>query len=862
MLTFVQLYELWTSICNRLAAHGQLTRTQFDLVENLLAAGFRSKQTAIVNKTTDTWNIIARDEENVQCSDSLRSIVSSFRTRPDEVEADAALMSAEGFGAQAASQPDAPNRESHLITLSTADSSAQMERQPCTPKKDSLVVKLSLGSSAGTPTARELLSNAAKPPSSKKKRRSETQPTSEPVAKRSSRRRPTPSRKLRHEDSQIQFQPIDASSSLLRQDSQHLTEHQMEVRDKQKDNAALYPTMRTSSPAAAEVIITEQNGLETTKNQDVEPEAAPLRRTPERKSTYSELITSTPTPRRGQILMVDDTDPPSSPPEPRSNPLAEQIQSRSQANSSIEDWDLSSPPASPVTSRQQVAQDGELPAVTLTNESPEPTPGTSLENGIGKAPTISPDVIPSSLPPARATRAQSRARSAPVPFTPPSKQQQPVGQADPSSSKDQDVFVDAKSNQEPSSPTLPPMPTEDDPMETSYSFSQVDNDSQLANFVVTLEQRDAGLPKLPITQVPSSSPEKRDAEQEREHDAGKQSELDESISSAPADSTHDHQGTKKRKRTRSKNQRGGSQRKRRRSAEPTPATSAVIEDSQPNVSQAQDAEVGAPRVEVPQLEDRLPKDPEPKIEMSQIEESQSAERPSEHLTEDSQTSVTSGMSKKTRSRKPRKTKVSTRSTRRSARVQSQEQELEQSNALEEEPAAPETEVSQDVEPDLEVEVPAADVQLVSVEGPVAVEDALPKEDETPSEAGTDEELKSQLYEESVAASESQSVSREPTTEAVSMDEDIMDLTSLHEQADANQDLQEAEQELREERRDEAASLCRQKDAIMARFRESMADLKSASLSRDDFNELEDMLFDMKRELFAAERRGRSHSQSR
>lgn len=63
----------------------------------------------------------------------------------------------------------------------------------------------------------------------------------------------TPRAKLRHEDSQIQFEPIHSSPPSIddAQESQNLTEHQKEVTERQHlDATSLYSDLNTSSPAS------------------------------------------------------------------------------------------------------------------------------------------------------------------------------------------------------------------------------------------------------------------------------------------------------------------------------------------------------------------------------------------------------------------------------------------------------------------------------------------------------------------------------------------------------------------------------------------------------------------------------------
>lgn len=64
-----------------------------------------------------------------------------------------------------------------------------------------------------------------------------------------SKRQETPRRKLRHEDSQIHFEVIE--SSPITQETQHLTEHQKEVAERQYSDATMFPDIRSNSQQEA-----------------------------------------------------------------------------------------------------------------------------------------------------------------------------------------------------------------------------------------------------------------------------------------------------------------------------------------------------------------------------------------------------------------------------------------------------------------------------------------------------------------------------------------------------------------------------------------------------------------------------------
>ena len=138
----------------------------------------------------------------------------------------------------------------------------------------------------------------------------------------SARRATTP--RLRHDDSQIQFAAIESSSPGQAFESQVLTDHQQEVRERQKDNAALFPDLQSSGQKRKR---SESAKLPKVPGQVEEEKAT----TPKSHRSYEDYVSLTPTPRRGQAPALEDNDHemtddiPSSPPEPRRYPLVPEI---------------------------------------------------------------------------------------------------------------------------------------------------------------------------------------------------------------------------------------------------------------------------------------------------------------------------------------------------------------------------------------------------------------------------------------------------------------------------------------------------------------------------------------------------------
>jgi hypothetical protein len=126
---------------------------------------------------------------------------------------------------------------------------------------------------------------------------------------------------------------------------------------------------------------------------------------------------------------------------------------------------------------------------------------------------------------------------------------------------------------------------------------------------------------------------------------------------------------------------------------------------------------------------------------------------------------------------------------------------------------------------------------------------------------TDEELMSQLVTESYAASQSQEPELQVPDEVI---EDSMEGIPID--SESGEEAQEDQPQAEEEDQDEVAEpkdedeeetpVPHKTRSIMDTLRGGLQQLQTAALSRDEVYQLEDMLMDMKRELFEAERRGR------
>ncbi|OAA56082.1 telomere length regulator protein (Rif1) [Cordyceps fumosorosea ARSEF 2679] len=349
---------LWDQSCAILTRNGSLSKAQFDDAEVLFTTAFKSKQKCIVKKAADTWNIVVKDEESVDCSESLKSVVSSLRLKLDIVLPGS---EADGFGAQSGRGRD----DISFVALSSMSSHQDGQQEPNSTAESATP---SLQGRASTKR------NAELPPEHARSKRSK--PSATP-------------KRLRHDNSQITFAPI--VSSPVVEESQHLTERQKEVRERQRGEHDIYSEQRKPSTSAS--------GGEKEASTAKASARSKQKGTPQREAKYGKHITSTPTPRRGQVLQLDDlNDPPSSPPLPRPCPLLSELKPRSRAGNALENWEFSSPPGSPVIN-QTGSTEAENAEPTALSELQQPAAGmvTRSRHRRSHGPDEPVKIIPSSL---------------------------------------------------------------------------------------------------------------------------------------------------------------------------------------------------------------------------------------------------------------------------------------------------------------------------------------------------------------------------------------------------------------------------------------------------------------------------------
>ncbi|XXH06084.1 hypothetical protein Hte_012529 [Hypoxylon texense] len=477
---------LWDRICSLFPGSDSLSNSNFQLetIEELLCSAFQSKHRHIVNTISTVWNRSFEQVDEVEYPEKLKAVLISIHTYVDIVLPGLDLS---GYGSSGQEASFIESQDDLEVPSALLDSAADQRTPTGRP---------SSARRSASPGSVEL----SLPP----KRRVDTTPTSS--RPRSSRRSTTP--RPRHDSSQIQFAAIESSSpGQDAMESQHLTDRQMEVRERQRENATLFPHIRAS-------VEKDKSSRPTSRHSGQQEELLQERATtPQPTRELDDYVSSTPTPRRGQAPILDDDhemtdDIPSSPPEPRRNLLAE-MQPRSRSSSMFHEFPISSSPisGSPVPKRQttnQIPIDHEEtrdigddnPAVMDEDETEEvgqPEPehaSTNVENQLEENETPEKVVTP------RKTRSSRKG-------------------LDSSPRSDPEVFVDALTSPAPTPRTLrsrvisqapqakPSVASVSQPKDRSFELSDGEERS-MARLVIELDSRKCE----PLPRCDSSSPEK------------------------------------------------------------------------------------------------------------------------------------------------------------------------------------------------------------------------------------------------------------------------------------------------------------------------------------------------------------------
>lgn len=484
--------SLWQSLCT-LLVNTPTDTLQLSNVEPLLCAAFRSTHRHIISLTAETWNQIYGDAEHIEYPETLRTVLASLGSSVDVARPGLEIRDLEDSSVRL-NFTESQDHGNHLAFESPA------RFQP-------------------TPLSRPSASSRSATPGSAKTPETRTEGSTTLSRKKSKGR--AAKAKLRHEDSQVQFAAIESSPTLLVPESQTLTDRQKEIRERQRETAAMFPAVRSSPTEKT------KKALSTSSQQ-------PNVSRPSRASTpnhdagsFDDCLTSTPTPRRGQAVALPEqdqemTDPPSSPPEPRSFRLLAELKSQTSKTSILDDWHFSSSPVSgspnPANQNNLVSQSMDLDDIDEELQLDQ--------NAVAQAARVAeaekPDAASSQLviedtvihdQPSEAQISEG-ADSAIQNFeTTPSgrKLQASVAQVTPRS--DNEEFVDARASPMPPTPSQT-VPGGDDLHPGGWQSPRHSTDSQSFDVSISFENglRSLGTGKIeiPLRSSQSTSPRKRE----------------------------------------------------------------------------------------------------------------------------------------------------------------------------------------------------------------------------------------------------------------------------------------------------------------------------------------------------------------
>ncbi|KAJ9151937.1 Telomere length regulator protein rif1 [Pleurostoma richardsiae] len=470
-------------------------------LESLLCAAFDSKHQNIVNTICTMWNRLFDNTTEIQYPERLRDLLISIHPFVDIVLPGLDVSSFESASHQPAfleSQEDAM-----LLDLPSPRSAIKSLARPSSSHRSSPIsVDLSMSAS---------------------RRRFEATPT--PRASKPLRQSATP--KLRHDDSQVQFAAIDSSPLAHAHESQNLTDRQMEVRERQKENAVLFPEIRSSPgatkdkavpPVLASLPVAPQNPLEQDKAT-----------TPEPDGDFEEYITSTPTPRRGQPVILPDQELPDlpSPGTPRRYPLLSELQ-RSRSGSSIDEWTFefsSSPVSGSPNPRHHIGSAAQAMELDEVNENLQPdgleVSGGETEEALATAAEKGRNRVGEHAEPVESSPAALPAQrsTADVPSTPSRRLRSMAALG----SESDDVFMDAHSSPIQRTPRPKARSNQPTPLQVSsavadnnQSFEVSDVDERSLMRVAAEMERRGARPQPVDSDLPSSQISNADEPETRE----------------------------------------------------------------------------------------------------------------------------------------------------------------------------------------------------------------------------------------------------------------------------------------------------------------------------------------------------------
>lgn len=215
--------HLWTQIVDQITELPRKDSSLLALLQPLVVAGFVSPRRALVNRTISFWNECFGDQDTLRYPSDLENVLRAARPHvelglPDFPET-------------------APGAES--IDLPAFSGAPDQDTQG-----DVDVDSSSRWTGLLRGTASPLVRTAASHSASSGLATIHTGGTHS--GSKTSAKGTTPKARLRHDDSQILFAPIDSSPLPTAEDSQLFTDHQNEVRARQTEGAQMFPDISST----------------------------------------------------------------------------------------------------------------------------------------------------------------------------------------------------------------------------------------------------------------------------------------------------------------------------------------------------------------------------------------------------------------------------------------------------------------------------------------------------------------------------------------------------------------------------------------------------------------------------------------
>ncbi|OJD36610.1 telomere length regulator protein [Diplodia corticola] len=261
------VYSLWNTVMSAMEALPRHDTRLLKALAALITAGLRSERQRIVNRTVEMWNRSFGSQTELQYPADVEKGLRRLRPIVE--------LGLPGF-------PDPPSDE-EPEPLPTFEQS-----------QEDTVAGPVMFESHGPSLVRRLKHGAIESPA-------QSDPMPSRRVRASSASNSTAMAKLRHDDSQIDFAPIESSLGGDSMDSQLLTDHQREVRERQHDTAAMFPDISSSPPRplknkGSALPVYGKPGQSYSVCEDAEPRSTPLLSLRE-YAGQQEVPSSSPTPR-------------------------------------------------------------------------------------------------------------------------------------------------------------------------------------------------------------------------------------------------------------------------------------------------------------------------------------------------------------------------------------------------------------------------------------------------------------------------------------------------------------------------------------------------------------------------------------